>query len=72
VPETTIDENSNFLSCEDDIGFAYKVVMDTITTDTLGKKKFPEIHLRAGIFCPDSGHIVFPLILSENICHKTI
>lgn len=70
MPETAIDEDGNFLFCEDNVRFSGQIIVDTVSSDTLGKKKFTEFHLRSGIFCPDVGHVVFPLGLSEDIGHQ--
>jgi hypothetical protein len=34
VPETAVDKNDNFLFCEDDIGFAREIEMDSVTSET--------------------------------------
>lgn len=69
MPETTVDENCDFLFCEYNVRFAGQTEMEPVSPDTPRKEKFPELHFRTGIFCPDAGHIIFPLFPGEDICH---
>jgi hypothetical protein len=44
--------------------------MNPVSPDAFGEKKFAEFHFRPGVFCPDAGHVEFPLGLSEDIGHQ--